>query len=184
MIFIWLSAIGLVCQAQEKTQKEAAEVQQAAVSGKARRESGVGTDLAAAARTGAVHVMLAHAFGRKWSAEADAELDFSLLGRRRSTEEAGHYEEVGKEAWPYGEAAYRIGASVQYWPQKAFAGAFLSAGISWDEATGPDMTAGAGYHVRIGKRLGAGIAYEMNLLKTYRYGRSGDEIKIVMSYIF
>lgn len=163
ILIIILSAFGLACQAQE---------------------SGIGADLTAAARKGALRVTLAHAIGERWSAGADAELDFSLLRERMSAEEAGHYGEVGTGSWPYGEGAYRLGASVQYWPERALHGVFLSAGMSWSEGAGLDMTAGAGYHVRIWKGLGAGIAYEMDLLKTYRYGVSGDEIKIVLSYLF
>lgn len=162
-IIIILSAVGLVCKAQE---------------------SCIGADLAAAARCGALHLMVGHAFGEKWSAGADAELDFSLIRKKMSAEESDHYGEAGSKSWPYGDAAYSFGASVRYWPRRAFQGAFLSAGMSWSEGAGLDLCTGAGYMMRIWKGLAAGIAYEMNMLETYRHGTSGDEIKLSLHYIF
>lgn len=160
---IILSAAGLVCQAQE---------------------SCIGADIAAAARCGSLHVMLGHAFGEKWSAGADAELDFSLIRKKMSAEEAGHDGELGSLAWPSGKASYSFGASARYWPRQTFQGAFISAGMSWSESLGLDLCAGAGYMIRIWNGLAAGMAYEMNILETYRYGASGDEIKISLHYIF
>lgn len=159
----------LICGAQEKP----------------REQSAVGLDITSIVRSGSLKAGICHCFLPGWSAAACAELDFRTLADMPDSVEKTHYGEFGEDGWPYVNASYTMSISVQHWPDTFCRGAFISAGMIWKQGTGLDMTAGAGYAVRIWKGLTLYGAYGLGILETCRNGKmTGNEISIGIGYMF
>ena len=135
--------------------------------------------------TGCAEIQIEHAFGKHWSAAAEACLGFSRLFKENDMLEKGHDSEFSFEELPHMRATELFTEYIQgrYWISDNSRGAYLSAGLRYGSANGLDWTVGAGYRMNIWKGVSAGAEYRTGIIKAINTGNlSTDGIRIYLNY--
>lgn len=146
----------------------------------------ISADLAEAVR-GTASLCVSCGFADRWSADAGASLDLTRLKSSVSDEENRHAAAfaTGPEVPPSPKDFHILSMSVKYWPSGRFREWFISAGLENGDLTGPDITAGAGYAIHIGKGVGIIISYGIGIRKCVRKDiDAASGISISISYNF
>lgn len=153
---------------------------------KAEGKGMVGIDLGSTLRDMVPKISVGHAFSSVWSLEVTSDIGIRSMTHEFSEEELNHREETGEEllhdATPGKDNMIRIG--MKRWREDAYNGPFVSGGIAISRSGRTDMTTGGGYAFTIYKGFGGTISYEMEILKTFREGTSGNEVTIGLHYNF
>lgn len=104
---------------------------------------------------GAAGISVSHSFSRHWSVSGEASVSYIRSLPGKSTIEKEHDEEFLSSGFclPEDPDMQRIMATFTYWPDTAFDGFYLSAGIQSGSRSGTDIITEAGYMLTIWKGL-------------------------------
>lgn len=127
--------------------------------------------------TGRAEIQIEHAFGKHWSAAAEASLGFSRIIKESSTLEKAHDSEFSFKEFPKMTASelFTEHLLIRYWTRESSRGPYLSAGLKYGSGSGLDWTVGAGYRIPIWRSIYAGAEYRTGIMQTLKTGRFGTE---------
>ena len=118
-------------------------------------------------------ISVSHNFSRHWSVTGEASVSYMSAIREKSTIEKEHDEEFLSSGFclPEDPDMQRIMAAFTYWPDTAFDGFYLSAGIQSGSRSGTDIITEAGYMLTIWKGLSLSAGLRIPLAESIRENR-------------
>lgn len=126
-----------------------------------------------------------HQVGPKWSVEGSAEFDFSAVRIKKSTDAEEHDAEFSLAETSRQESVRRFQMAMKFWTGTIYCGPYIQIGCCFSGKGPPDCTAGIGYHMHICKGLYAFMAYESDLIASFRLGSPyGKGCSIGICWIF
>ena len=118
-------------------------------------------------------ISVSHNFSRHWSVTGEASVSYMSAIREKSTLEKEHDEEFvsSSSGLPAASDRQRIMAAFTYWPDSAYDGFYLSAGIQSGNCSGTDIITEAGYMLTIWKGLSFSAGLRIPLAESIRENR-------------
>lgn len=122
---------------------------------------------------GTAGISVSHSFSRHWSVTGEASVSYMSAIREKSTPEKEHDEEFASSSsgFPADPDTQRIMAAFTYWPDSAYDGLYLSAGIQSGNRSGTDIITEAGYMLTIWKGLNFSAGLRIPLAESIRENR-------------
>ena len=144
----------------------------------------VGTDLVPVLTKGAV-LYFSHSFANKWAVSADFGLWFY---RKLNSTEKEHYIQFQEELSDMsvrGTDSFRHEITIQFWPDTAFKGHFISFGLRYGNKSRTDCILEYGYRIRLAKGFGVSCSIKAGINSIIRKTPiNSNLIKIGISYDF
>lgn len=122
---------------------------------------------------GVAGISVSHSFSRHWSVTGEASFSYIRVLPEKSTIEQEHDEEFLSSGFylPEDPDTQRIMAAFTYWPDSAYDGFYLSAGIQSGSCSGMDIITEAGYMLTIWKGFSFSAGLRIPLAESIRENR-------------
>lgn len=134
-----------------------------------RNASMAGIDFGAALKNKCLKITGSHQMAKKWTAGGYATIRFH--GRKQHEEEALHESEFAETEDLSSQSSVpdhmTTSVFVQFWPEHAYEGIFISTGCRMTDRRKADCTLGIGYFMTIWRSLSAAIHIETEVLDSW-----------------
>ena len=133
----------------------------------------------------------AHCFHRHWTTSAEISINTEALYHKKKTIWNEHRDTIDDSREIIQEQSYlrksiqEINIGMVFWPKRSFDGVHIIIGGRIRDRNDPDIIIGAGYSLRIFRKIYGCIAYNAGIIESRKAGKlSFEGIRAGINYIF
>ena len=132
-----------------------------------------------------------HCFHKHWTTTAEISVNIEALHHKRNTMWEEHRSSIDgstetiQEQSDLKKSTQEINIGMVFWPKRSFDGVHIIIGGRIRDINDPDIIIGAGYSLKIFRKIYGSIAYNAGIIETRKTGKlTFDGIRAGISYIF